>query len=71
MSDCECIEGCPFFNDKIDDMPTLASMYKNKYCKGFFDDCARHIIFEKLGKNFVPVDLFPNEQDKATKVLGI
>ncbi|MCF7886154.1 MAG: hypothetical protein K9M80_06645 [Candidatus Marinimicrobia bacterium] len=70
MSECECLEGCPFFNDKMANMPGTAEMYKKKYCKGDFDNCARHMIFEKLGKPAVPGDLFPNNQDRAKRIIS-
>lgn len=70
MAKCECLEGCPFFNDRMASMPALADMMKNKYCLGDFSICARHIIFEKLGKEAVPADLHPNMMDRANQILS-
>ena len=68
MADCECLEGCPFFNDKMDKMPTMANIYKKQYCQGNFDSCARHMVFTKLGKSAVPGDLYPNEAARAVSI---
>lgn len=70
MADCECLAGCPFFNDKMQNMPALANIMKNRYCHDDFAHCARHMIFEKLGKEAVPMDLFPNQTDRAEKILA-
>jgi len=69
MGDCECLEGCPFFNDKMANMPAMSATYKKSYCKSNFADCARYKIFKTLGKGSVPVDLFPNQIDRAEEIL--
>ncbi|MDP2806985.1 MAG: hypothetical protein Q8O74_02470 [bacterium] len=70
MPDCECLAACPFFNDKMADMPSMAGIYKNKYCKGDFLTCARHMVYKKLGRNAVPIDLFPNQLSLAQKLIN-
>lgn len=70
MANCECLDGCPFFNDKMDNMPGLSNMYKRSYCKGDYVSCARYMVFKSLGKAKVPVDMFPNQQDRAKELLG-
>ena len=70
MADCECLVGCIFFNDKMERMPTMADMYKTKYCKGNAEDCARYTVFKKLGKGKVPVDLYPNQTEKAKALIS-
>jgi len=70
MPDCECLPRCPFFNDRMADMPALADTMKGKYCRGEFGRCARHQIFEKLGSEGVPLDLFPNQLDRVASILG-
>ncbi len=70
MADCELIAGCVFFNDKMASMPAMAEMLKNRYCKGNNEDCARYMVFKKLGKPGVPTDLFPNAEDRAKAILS-
>lgn len=70
MAECECLSGCPFFNDKMTANPGLTDMYKKKYCLGNNEQCARHMVFEKLGKGNVPGDLYPNQRDKVEDILA-
>lgn len=70
MANCECLAGCIFFNDKMQNKPSTAQMYKNKYCLGDSSDCARHIVFETLGKTSVPADLFPNNINRAKEIIA-
>ncbi|PLX27701.1 hypothetical protein C0583_00475 [Candidatus Parcubacteria bacterium] len=71
MANCECLEKCPFFNDKMADNDGLCSMYKTKFCQGDFAGCARYMIFKKLGKESVPKDLYPNMTERAQKILAV
>ncbi|MBN2755314.1 MAG: hypothetical protein JXR81_10715 [Candidatus Goldbacteria bacterium] len=70
MADCECLEKCPFFNDKMVNLPATAEIYKKKFCRGDFEGCARYIIFKKLGKEKVPADLLPNQADRAQVIIA-
>ena len=69
MAECECLEGCPFFNDHMKDLEGMANIYKRKYCLGDNTECARHMVFLTLGKEAVPSDLYPNMRDRARKIL--
>jgi hypothetical protein len=71
MADCECLPKCPFFNDRMADMPALAGMMKKKYCLNDNDTCARHIVFAALGSENVPDDLFPSQIDRARKIVAV
>lgn len=66
---CENFKTCPFYNDKMDIESGLGKMYKAKYCEGDKTKCARYILCLELGKELVPVDLFPNMHDQAQKIL--
>jgi len=70
MAECECLPGCPFFNDKMEDTHGLGAIYKKKYCLGDNSKCARYMVFRQLGKQNVPVDLFPNMHDRALKIIS-
>ena len=67
--DCECINLCPFFNDKLPNSPGVASLLKNQYCKDDFKNCARYMIFKSKGKEAVPSDMFPNMQAQAKVII--
>jgi hypothetical protein len=70
MSECECLPGCAFFHDKMENMPGMSGILKSRYCIGDNSECARHVVFEKLGKAEVPADLYPNQLDAALKLLA-
>lgn len=69
MADCELIQGCIFFNNKMQNMPATAELLKNKYCKGAFTSCARHMVFKAMGRPKVPQDLFPQHTEKAEEII--
>ena len=70
MGNCECLAGCPFFNDKMKDNEGLGKIYKNNYCLTDNSKCARYMIFKKLGKPHVPADLYPNMLDRAQTIIS-
>jgi hypothetical protein len=70
MANCELIEKCLFFNDKMKDMPGTAEMFKKRYCKEDNSNCARHVVFKALGREKVPPNLFPNHLDEAKKLIS-
>ena len=71
MNECEYLEGCPFFNDKMKGMTSLSNIYKRQYCTGGEkSDCARYMVREKMGKEHVPVDLYPNQKERAEMIIS-
>ena len=70
MADCEFLAECPFFNDKMAKMPRSASVMKETYCKGDFTRCARHRIATTLGRDKMPLDLWPQDGQKAEAALA-
>ncbi|GAA0737692.1 hypothetical protein [Clostridium oceanicum] len=66
---CENLDKCPFYNDKMNINSGLGLMYKRKYCEGDKTKCARYIVSSKLGKEFVPSNLYPNMNKKAEEIL--
>ena len=69
VSECECLEGCVFFNDKMAEMPATAQIMKEMYCLKDNTTCARYIVFQKLGRERVPADLFPRQVDRANQII--
>jgi hypothetical protein len=69
MADCECLAKCPFFNDKMANMPSMADIMKHRYCHDDWDTCARYRVFKALGREHVPSDLFPNQVADVDRVL--
>jgi hypothetical protein len=69
MTDCEWLAKCPFFNDKLKNMPTASDTMKNMYCRWNFAKCARYKVAVILGKKKVPTDLFPGDSHRADVIL--
>lgn len=69
MAVCEILPSCIFFNDKMKDMPGTTSFFKLKFCQGDNTHCARHMVLIACGRGNVPVDLFPNQEERANKII--
>ncbi len=69
MAECECLPGCPFFNDRMKEKPATAEIYKKNFCLGDSTDCARHQIKVALGKENVPGDLYPTQVDRVPRII--
>ena len=70
MANCECLPACPFFNDKMPTEGGLGKIYKNKYCLGSNEICARYKVFKKFGKGTVPLNLYPNMTERADNIIS-
>lgn len=70
MADCELIATCLFFNDQMADMPSMANIIKERYCKGSNTMCARHMVYRSLGREAVPLDLYPSQIERADAITG-
>jgi hypothetical protein len=70
MSECELLEKCPFFNDKMAKMPFAANSLKQIYCKSNYSICARYMIAKSYGREYVPIDLFPNHERRAEEIIA-
>ncbi len=69
MPECICLPNCPFFNDRMENMPTMAAVYKRRYCLGDNTSCARFMVFAALGRGKVPADLSPVDVESALKII--
>lgn len=69
MAECEKLEKCPFFDGRMDKMPTISNMLKKQYCKGSNKDCARYMVSGKFGK--APLSLYPHMKDTALELLKL
>lgn len=69
MADCDFLALCPFFNDKMENMPSAADMMKKLYCKWNYSQCARYMVATALGREKIPADLFPSDASRAEILL--
>jgi len=70
MEECEILKTCPFFNDKMANMPALSNVFKNKYCKNHYKKCARYMVCKAIGREKVPADLFPNQEERVQHIIS-
>ncbi|MBU0728686.1 MAG: hypothetical protein KKE17_10600 [Proteobacteria bacterium] len=68
MADCELLENCLFFNDKMENMPDASEVIKEYYCRKMYKRCAR-FVYKKV-TNEVPGEFYPNDMSKVAKNLG-
>ena len=54
----------------MDDMPLFAGCLKAQYCERDYEKCARYMVYQTLGKQSVPKDLFPNEPKRAYEIIS-
>ncbi len=70
MPQCPCLSSCLFFNNKMANMPLAAEKMKARFCQSDNSECARYLVFAKLGRDKVPSDLFPRDVDLANKLIS-
>lgn len=69
MQECPSLKACPFFNDRMANMPSTAEIVKKNHCKSDYTKCARFMVSKALGKDKVPLDLFPTQTSKAEEII--
>jgi len=69
MSDCQYSEACQFLHNNVKDMPSIAEIFKQRYCISSPHTCARYQVFEELGRRHVPENLFPNQIDRVQGII--
>ena len=70
MGECDRLESCLFFNDRLDDIPDSVAIQKQQYCQGDYESCARHRVETKLGSTSIPPDLLPEESARADRIVA-
>lgn len=68
MASCEKLNNCPFFNDRLSNMPSVSGLLKDTYCLSEKDQCARYKV--SAAGLPVPEDLFPNDLTRAKRILA-
>lgn len=70
MADCELLQGCAFFNDRMSHVAGPSELFKDLYCRRDSSNCARYMIAKKLGMEAVPLDLAPNYVEMAREYIA-
>jgi len=70
MAQCEMLATRIFFNDKMANYPSTADFLKRKHCQAEPETSARLMIVKAVGRAHVPTDLFPNDTERAKKIIA-
>jgi hypothetical protein len=70
MADCKYMPECPFYNDRLPDMPERSEFYKMEFCHKRPPTCARFQMHEQLGLKSIPDDIMPKDEDRVKDFLG-
>ena len=70
MKHCEFYENCELFSaDQSIHMPKLFSMFRERYCLGGHDQCARYHVTRRAGKQYVPSFMLPTQMEWAEMIV--
>ncbi len=69
MAECQIAKNCPLYRSDATSQ-SVSRWLKSHYCRGNFVLCARHTVHEAMGQEYVPADLFPNEQIRAHEIVS-
>lgn len=69
MEICERFEGCPFYQGRMRVDQAIGAMFKKRYCETNKEGCARYLVANTLGPEFVTNQLFPNMMSQAEKII--
>ena len=71
METCKYFDNCLAYKSDINlNKPmSIIESYHNRYCKGNPHICARYIVMNKLGKEFLPKNLLPYETERAYSII--
>lgn len=67
---CELASTCPKFNDPKSDPAEVMAIYRARYCKSRFEECARYRVFVVMGRDAVPDDMYPNDTLRARRIIN-
>jgi hypothetical protein len=67
VADCPKLQTCPFFGDRLADVPSVAGLLKQRYCRGDYARCARYRVV--MAGVTVADDLYPNQAGRVERVL--
>jgi hypothetical protein len=61
MRECVLLDSCWFYNELLPQYPSEYDHMKKDYCMNCYFECARYQLSRMLGRDKIPVGLFPND----------
>jgi hypothetical protein len=68
MAGCERLLKCSIVNDPTEGAVSV-ELVKEKYCNNNYSACARYMVLESVGGDFVPNDLMPEQVERAKEII--
>lgn len=70
MTKCRLTETCIFFNDEMENKPDIITKsFKQRFCYGSYMSCARWQVYDAIGRENVPRDLYPNQDERVKGII--
>lgn len=69
MEECELQGDCVFLAEHRYLMPSTVTMVRQRYCDWNRNACARYFVSTAIGRDFVPPDMLPYQQDRARQII--
>lgn len=66
---CSLIEQCQFLIQNEENMPKLRNLFRERYCLGSFDQCARYQVGISTGLKNVPEFMLPTQNEWACQII--
>lgn len=66
---CELLDACSFFIYEMK-VESIAHRFKERYCRSCKEACAIYMVYSAVGAGAIPLDLYPNEYDRALAILS-
>jgi hypothetical protein len=67
---CKYAANCPVFTIGLGPLPHIGLGYRRAYCRGGWDECARHLLAGAVGQDGVPRTLLPNQLDQVAAMMA-
>lgn len=66
---CMFVDQCQFLIQNQDNMPKLRNLFRERYCFGPFEQCARYQVGSAVGFKNVPEYMLPSQNEWARQVI--
>ncbi len=71
VAECELLRQCIFYNDRMKSLGHPTEELKKRFCLGEYRGCARHIVYKALGREKVPLDMYPEQLARAEALINL
>ncbi len=69
MARCHVMETCSLLKDMLAYAPDLAEETKQAYCHEEPGACARYMLLDELGSEYVPANILPGDANRARELI--